>query len=151
MKNVEILLRDRVEHLGHCGDVVRVAPGFARNYLFPSGLAVAATPENKRLMDRRRDRLDAEDAARAAELDAVVARLNGVTVKTSGKAEESGSLYGSVNAAKIAELLTAAGHSVEEKSVRLDAPLKTVGEHNVRVHVYADAYAEVRVQIVAEE
>jgi len=147
---VEVLLRENLENLGKCGDVVEVAPGFARNYLLPRKLAIQANEENKKAMLRRRARLDAEDAAKAKETLARVEVLNGVVLKTSGRADEGGHLYGSVNASQIAALLVAAGHAVVEKDVRLDAPLKTVGTHAVKIHVHGDALAEVKVEVAAD-
>jgi large subunit ribosomal protein L9 len=147
---VEVLLRENLKDLGRCGDVVSVAPGYARNYLLPRRLAIQANEENKRAMMNRRARLDAEEAERAKVTSAKVAALAGVALKTSGRADESGHLYGSVNAAQIAALLAAAGHAVAEKDVRLEAPLKTVGTHTVRVHVHADTFAEVKVEVAAE-
>lgn len=151
MRNrVEVLLRENVQDLGRCGDVVQVAPGFARNYLLPRKLAIEASEDNKRAMARRRVRLDAEEARRTEETRVRVEALAGVVVKTSGRADEGGHLYGSVNAAKIAELLHAAGHAVAERDVRLEAPLKTAGRHTVKVHVHGEAFAEIRVEVEAE-
>jgi len=150
MKQVELLLRDNVPHLGRCGDIVKMSPGFARNFLVPKRLAVQATEDNRRAMERRRVRLDAEDAARMAEIAATVEQLSGVTVKTALRADENGHLYGSLNAGGIVELLAGAGHGVEEKQVRLAAPIKEVGEHGVDVHVHGDQHATVTVVIEAD-
>ena len=147
---VEVLLRENVGNLGRCGDVVQVAPGYARNYLLPRKLAIQATEDNKRAMLRRRSRLDADDARRAKETLARVETLMGVVLKTSGRADESGHLFGSVNAGRISELLASAGHAVAEEDVRLDAPLKAVGIHSVRIHVHGDTFAEIRIQVEAE-
>jgi len=136
MKNLEVLLRDDIDTLGKCGDVVRVRTGYARNYLFPYGKAVVATPENTRLMQRRRVRLDAEAAVRNAELDQFVAALAGISITTSGKADEKGHLFGSVSAGQIVALLDAQGFKIEEKHVRLDAPIRQVGDHKVTIHVH---------------
>jgi len=149
-KKVEVLLRENIEDVGRCGDLVQVAPGFARNYLLPRKLAIEANEENKRAMLRRRARLDAEDAAQVAELQVRVAALSGVVLRTSGRADESGHLYGSVNAKDIAALLHAAGQRFEEKDVRLDAHLKALGPHTVRVHVHGETFAEIRVEVSAE-
>src|SRR5262245_56402055 len=111
---VEVLLREHVSNLGRCGDVVQVAPGYARNYLLPRKLAIQATDDNKRAMLRRRARLDAEEAKKAKETLARVETLAAVVLKTSGKADETGHLFGSVNAARISELLAEAGHAVLE-------------------------------------
>lgn len=148
-KNIEVLLRDHVDALGECGDVVRVRSGYARNYLLPLGLATEATPENKKLMERRRVKLDAVAAIKNAEMDAWIAQLAGTVVTTTERADAQGHLFGSVNAAAIVGLLAAAGHKVEEKNVRLEAPLKTVGEHTVKIHVHKDRNAEVKVVIAA--
>jgi large subunit ribosomal protein L9 len=147
---IEVLLRENLKNLGRCGDVVTVAPGYARNYLLPRRLAIHANDENKRAMLSRRARLDAEEAQLAKVTLAKVAALAGVVLKTSGRADEGGHLFGSVNAAQIAALLAAAGHAVAEKDVRLEAPLKNLGTHSVRIHVIADTFAEVKVEVAAE-
>lgn len=147
-KNIEVLLRDHVQALGECGDIVKVRTGFARNYLLPFGLATEATPENKKLMDRRRIKLDALAAVKNAEMDAWIAKLGAVELTTTERADDEGHLFGSVNAAAITALLAAAGHKVEEKNVRLDAALKTVGEHKVKLHVHGDRFAEIVVKVV---
>lgn len=150
-RKTEVLLRENLKDLGKCGDVVKVAPGYARNYLLPRKLATDASDENKKLMARRRVRLDAEEAKRDAEIDARVTKLSGLVLQTSGKADEGGHLYGSVSSATIVELLHKAGHGAfTEKDVRLDAPLKSVGEHAVKLHVFGDRYADVKVSIQAE-
>jgi large subunit ribosomal protein L9 len=150
-KKTEVLLRENLKHLGKCGDVVKVAPGYARNYLVPRRLATEATTENKKLMARRRVRLDAEETVRNAEIDARVASLAGIVLKTTGKADGGGHLYGSVSAGQIVGLLHAAGHgAVTEKDVRIDTPLKSVGTHTVKLHVFGDRYADVQVAIEAE-
>jgi large subunit ribosomal protein L9 len=151
MKNVEVLLRERVENLGRCGDVVRVATGYARNYLLPQRLAVPATEDNKRQIVRRAARMAADDAARDEAIAATVQALSALELTTSQKADEGGHLYGSVSVATVVELAAAAGHKVEEKSVRLDAPIKTVGLHKVPVHVHANQVAHISLTVAATE
>lgn len=150
MKTVEVLLRDHVENLGKCGDVVRVKAGFARNYLLPNRIAVQATEDNKRVMARRRERLDIEEAARSAEIAERVASFEGVVLKTTVKADDNGHLYGSVNAAAVGELLRATGREFDDKDVRLDQPIRAVGDHKVRLHIHGDHYAEVTVTVEPE-
>ncbi len=148
MKSIEVLLRDKVENLGHCGDVVKVAAGYARNYLLPKRLAITATAENKKMMARRRSRIDLEIAARSAEVQKRVDALAGVKIETTVKADDHGRLYGSVNASAIAELVTAKGFAIVDKDVRLEnGPIKTVGEHRVPIHVQDDRYAEVMLTV----
>ena len=149
-RKTEVLLRDHVKDLGRCGDVVRVTAGFARNYLLPRRIAVSATDDNKRAMQRRRTRLDAEEAVRNAEIDARIAAVSGIVVTTSGKADESGHLYGSVNAVTVVELLAKSGHAFQEKDVRLDAPIKAIGTHAVKLHVFGDRFATIQVVVEAE-
>jgi len=149
-QKVEVLLRDHVKSLGRCGDVVRVPLGYARNYLLPRRIAVQANDDNKRAMVRRRAILDLEEAERNAEIQARIGALSGVVVKTTGKADENGHLFGSVNAAAIGELLRKARHGVEDKAVRLDAPIKTVGTHKVKIHIHGDEHAEIAVEVEKE-
>ena len=150
MRNVEVLLRENITDLGRCGDVVKVRAGYARNYLLPKRLAVPATEDNRRLMLRRRAQLDAEEAVRSQELDARVSALAALALETVQKADENGHLYGSVNAATLAELIRAAGFELDDGDVRLEAPIKTVGTHAVRVHMHGERYAEVSVEVRAE-
>ncbi|MAE29451.1 MAG: 50S ribosomal protein L9 [Planctomycetota bacterium] len=151
MKNVEVLLRDYVENLGRCGDVVKVASGYARNYLLPTKLAVPATDDNKKLMERRRARLDAEEAAHLAEIEARVAALSAIAVRTVENVDENGHLYGSVNAATICALAAESGYELDEKHVRLpEGPIRQAGEHSVRLHVHGEHFAEISVTVVGE-
>jgi large subunit ribosomal protein L9 len=150
MRTVELLLRDRVEHLGRCGDVVNVAAGYARNYLLPRRLAIAATEENKRMLSRRTERLLVEEAAQIAEFTARAEALSKVTLKTVEKCDARGHLYGSVSAARVAEFLSEAGYPCDEKHVRLAKALKLVGEHGVQVHLHAEVSAEITLCIEGE-
>lgn len=147
MRNVELLLRENVTDLGRCGDLVRVRAGFARNYLLPRKLAVPATDDNKRLMLRRRAQLDQLETARKQELEARADALGQLLLTTSQRADEGGQLYGSVNAAAIAELARSAGFALEPHDVRLEAPIKSLGRHTVRVHVQGERYAELTLDV----
>lgn len=149
MKNVTILLRENVKDLGMVGDVVTVAAGYARNYLLPSRSAVQATPENVKMMERRRARMLAEMAAKEEQIAEQIAAFGKLKLVATEKADESGSLYGSVTAARIAELLSEAGHPMEEKSVRLEEPIKTLGTHEVPVHLFGEHYAGIQVVVEA--
>jgi large subunit ribosomal protein L9 len=148
-KMVEVLLRDNVKNLGKCGDIVKVSPGYARNFLLPRRVAITANEDNKKAMIRRRALLDVEEAKRDAEVQVRVDSLNGIMVMTKVKADEHGHLYGSVNAANVVEMLARAGHKYEEKAVRME-PIKEVGTHPVKVHVHGDRFAEVKVVVEAE-
>ena len=143
MKSVTVLLRDDVKNLGRCGDVVKVAAGYARNYLLPRRIAVQATDDNVKMMERRRQELALQEAARVADAEKSVQALSAVTLKTAEKADENGHLFGSVNAATVAKLLTDAGFPIEERRVRLEHPIKTVGTHVVPVHLRDEFNADV--------
>jgi len=149
-KSMKVLLRENVADLGKVGDLVRVSAGYARNFLLPRKLAIDATQQNVAVMAKRRARQDAEEAQRDEEYKAAVERLAGVSVSIAERADDTGSLYGSVGAAAIARALADAGHRVEERQVRLEHPLKTVGEHEVVVHVHGDFEAKVTVVVSAQ-
>jgi len=150
MSSTKVLLRDNVANLGKVGDVVNVAAGYARNFLYPRGLAIIASPDNVKVMARKRARQDAVEAQRMAEYQVVAARIQGVRVEIDAKADETGSLYGSVSAAQIVAKLAASGHTIEERQVRLEHPLKSVGEHAVPVHVHGDLDVTITVVVVAQ-
>ena len=150
MRDTEVLLREHVKDLGRCGDIVTVAAGFARNYLLPRRLAVQATEENKRVMERRRVRLEAEEVALIADITQRKEALSRVVIKTTEKADDHGHLYGSVGGARIAELLSGMGFPCSEGQVRIDKALKAVGEHQVEIHIHGDHSAVLTVEITAE-
>ncbi len=150
MKNLKVLLRENVDSLGRIGEVVRVRTGYARNYLFPYKLAVEATEDNMRLMERRRVRFEAEEEAREAQITARIEALGKVTLSVVEKADPSGTLYGSVGAATIARLLAQAGVPTDERDVRLEEPIKSVGTHEIPIHVYGEHYAGIQIVVEAE-
>lgn len=150
MKKVQVLLRENVDNLGRCGDVVNVAAGFARNYLVPRNMVVPATPENVKTMQRRKARLGAEDEAILADVKARIEALNALTLFTSGRADENGQLFGSVSGGAVARLLSERGFETEEHNVRLDQPIRTTGSHDVTIHVHGDHSAVVKVEVAAE-
>lgn len=148
MKNVKVLLREKVEHLGGIGDIVAVAPGYARNYLLPRRLATEATEDNVKAMQRRRERYEADLVAREAEINERIEALGRLTLRTAQKADENGHLYGSVNASVVATLLVQAGFEAQERDVRLEEPIKTIGSHEVPIHIRDEHYGGV--QLIVE-
>lgn len=149
MRKIQVLLRENVPDLGTIGDVVNVAPGYARNYLIPRKVAISATPENVKMMERRRVRYEAGEAARAAEVEVRIAALGRVRLTTSQKADETGTLYGSVNAQAVVQMLAKHGFQLDERDVRLDEPIKTVGEHEVPIHIHGEHYASIQLVVEA--
>jgi len=150
MKNLQVLLRENVPSLGHIGEVVRVRQGYARNYLLPRKLAVDATPENVRLMERKRVRVEADEKAREAQISARLDALGKITLRVVEKADASGTLYGSVAASTIVKLLAKAGVQVEEKDIRLEEPIKSVGSHEIPIHVWGEHYAGIQIVVESE-
>jgi large subunit ribosomal protein L9 len=147
---IEVILREDVRTLGRAGEMVRVKPGYARNYLLPKGLAFEATEGNKkRIAAETRARTSRNEAERT-EAQRVAATLAGVTLKLSGKAGEEGKLFGSVTSQDIADALERQGHVVDKRRIELEHPIKTVGEHAVSVRLHPEVNAEVRVSVVAE-
>ena len=150
MKNLQLLLRENVPSLGHIGEIVRVRQGYARNYLVPRKLAVEATPENVRAMEKRRVRAEVEEKAREAQISARIEVLGKITLSVVEKADASGTLYGSVGPATIVKLLARAGVETEEKDIRLEEPIKSVGTHEVPIHVFGEHYAGIQIVVEAE-
>ncbi|MYG81734.1 MAG: 50S ribosomal protein L9 [Gemmatimonadetes bacterium] len=149
---MRLILREAVEHLGGPGDLVRVKPGYARNYLIPQGLAYRATEANvRRIEEERRIR---EEQARRAYLEAnrQASRLEGVTLHFTARASEEGTLFGSVTARDILERAEEAelGFELDKRSIELDEPIKSLGEHVVQVRLPAGVETEVRVIVEAE-
>jgi large subunit ribosomal protein L9 len=136
--------------LGGESDQVKVAAGYARNYLFPRKLAVDATPENVRLMERRRVRVETEEKEREAQISARIETLGKIMLSVVEKADASGTLYGSVGAATIVKLLARAGVEAEEKDIRLEEPIKSVGTHEVPIHIWGEHYAGIQIVVEAE-
>ncbi len=148
---IEVILRDDVKSLGKAGELVRVRPGYARNYLLPQGLAYEATEGNRK-------RIAAETRARAARLaaekdgaEALAARLNAVTLALAGNAGEEGKLFGSITASDIATALKAQGFEVDRRRIDLDHPIKSLGEHVVPIRLHPEVEANVRVTVTPAE
>ena len=150
MARVELMLRENLRHLGKVGDMVSVAPGYARNFLLPRGLAAPATAENRRVLARKRARQDAEEAARNAELAARASALEGMVLQTTERSDEKGHLYGSVNAARIAELLNEQGFEIGDDSIRMEAAIKDSGTHEVELHLFGETTVNVTVEVTGE-
>ena len=149
-KNTQVILRAEVEDLGHAGDVVEVAPGYARNYLLPRGLAYAANDANVRRVEHEkrkyRERLQ-QEMVQAEEAAAV---LSGVEITFQMMAADEGQLYGSVSAADIAQKLAAAGHEVGRQQIKLDPPIKALGEYEVPIRLHPEVLTHVQVRVERE-
>jgi large subunit ribosomal protein L9 len=147
---IEVILREDIKTLGRAGEMVRVKPGYARNYLLPQGLAYEATEGNrKRIAAETRARANRNQAERA-EAERFAATLRDVTLPLSRKAGEEGKLFGSITSQDIADALARAGHTVDRRRIELEHPIKTIGEHMVPVRLHPEVHAELRVTVVAE-
>ena len=147
---MEVILRDDVRSLGKAGELVRVKPGYARNYLLPQGLAYEATEGNRLLGITGRKARSARLASEKTSAEAFAQTLGALTLTIPGKAGEEGKLFGSVTAADIAEAIAAQGHEVDRRRIELDQPIRHVGEHTVAVRLHPEVHADVRVTVVAE-
>jgi len=148
---MEVILLEKIEHLGAMGDRVRVKPGYGRNYLIPKGKAASATPENIAAFEARRAELEKAAADSLARAQARRDQLDGLVVCLSAKAGDEGKLFGSVGTVDIAHAVSDAGVKVERNEIRLpNGPLRQVGEHVVHLHLHSDVNVEIKIVVDAE-
>jgi large subunit ribosomal protein L9 len=147
MPAVELILLQRVEKLGQMGEVVRVKPGFARNFLLPQKKAVRANKENLSRFDQQRAHLEAQNLKRREEAERVAERVQGLSVVIIRQAGESGSLYGSVSSRDIAEATSAAGLQVTRSQIILPHPIKSLGIATVQVVLHPEVSIPVLVNV----
>jgi large subunit ribosomal protein L9 len=144
---MQIILLERVEKLGHIGDVVTVKDGFARNFLLPNKKALRANEANRKVFEANRERIVAENAAKRVEAEKESKTLEGVSVTLIRQASNTGQLYGSVAVRDIIESLNADGHKVTKAQVVLDKPIKAIGLYEVRVALHAEVAVTVKVNV----
>lgn len=147
---IELILKEEVEHLGERGDIVKVAPGYARNYLLPRKLALAVTAGNRKQVEYEKKIAAARLAEARAVAQALATRFAQVEVVVTRKAGENQQLFGSVTAADIAEALAAQGFDVDKRRIQLGDPIKQVGEQQVPIKLHRDVTASVKVVVAAE-
>jgi len=146
-----VILRENVENLGRIGDVVNVSTGFARNYLIPNKMVMVADEGNKKMIDNQKKVLEKKRLAARSISEASAKKLADVSVKISRKTGEQDKLFGSVNQSDISDALKKAGHSIEKRMIKLDAPIKALGVHSVIVNFDHEVEAAVKVYVVKEE
>jgi large subunit ribosomal protein L9 len=147
---MEVILREHVDNLGRRGEVVKVADGYARNYLLPRKLALLATEGNKQQIERERAKFEAREAEEKKVVEAVAERLATVEVVIARKVGETEVLYGSVTAADIVQALATKGFDVDKRKVQLGEPLKKVGDVTVPVKLHREVTVPLKVRVVAE-
>jgi large subunit ribosomal protein L9 len=147
---MEVILREDIEKLGHRGEVVKVAPGYARNFLLPKKLAVAATASNKKIVEQERDAYLRREAKAKNEAEDLGRMLAKVVITITQRAGEEGHLFGSVTAKDIADGLERQNYTIDRRKIQLEDPIKNVGEYKVPVRLHRDVTAEVTVNVAAE-
>ena len=145
---VELLLAETVENVGNQGEIIRVKPGFARNYLLPHGLATVATEANKMMVERHRARQDEIAVVRLKETRQMAEKVREYSVTIEANANEEGHLYGSVLAVDISKALKKAGYAVEAEHVKLEGALKELGMYTVKLQFHTDVGVEIKVWVV---
>jgi large subunit ribosomal protein L9 len=148
---MEVILREDIEKLGARGQVVKVAPGYARNFLLPKRLAVLATDSNKKIVEQEREAYLRREAKAKNEAEDLGKLVSGVTLTIARKAGEEGHLFGSVTAQDIVDALAAQKFTIERRKVQLDEPIKNVGEYKVPIRLHREVTADITVNVVAEE
>lgn len=153
MSVMEVILLERIESLGQMGDVVKVKPGFARNYLLPQKKAMRATKTNLDYFATQRAQLEAQNLKRREDAQSVAGKMDNVSVVILRQAGETGQLYGSVSTRDIATAVTEAGYTVDRRQIMLDQPIKSLGLYKTRVALHPEVVIQVTVNVAqsAEE
>jgi large subunit ribosomal protein L9 len=144
---VDLILLERVENLGQMGQLVKVKPGFARNYLLPQKKALRATKENLAYFESQRAQLEANNLHRKSEATEIAGKVEGLSVVVVRQAGESGQLYGSVSARDIADAVTDAGFTIEKGQVVLERPIKSLGLHSVRIALHPEVSVAIKANV----
>ncbi len=148
---MEVILRDHVEHVGERGEIVKVADGYARNYLLPRNLALPATDANRKRVERERKIVEAREAEERGAANAIATRLGALEVAITRRVGENDQLYGSVTNADIADALKVKGFEIDRRKILLPDPLKALGETTVPIKLHRDVTAQVKISVVKED
>src|SRR5499426_2633190 len=147
---MEVILREHVDNLGKRGEIVKVADGYARNYLLPRKLALPATDGNRKHVERERKIVEARESQEKAQAEAIAARLAAVDITIARRVGETDQLYGSVTAVDIADYLKTKGFEIDRRKLILPEPIKTIGEHTVPLKLHREVTAPLKVKVVKE-
>ena len=148
---MDVILREDIEKLGSRGEMVKVAPGYARNFLLPKKLAVQANAANKKIVEQERQSHLRKEAKHKTEAEDLSRLLTGVSVTIVQKAGENDQLFGSVTSKDVGDALAAKNFTIDRRKIQLDEPIKQLGEYKVPVRLHKDVTAEVTVVVVKEE
>jgi large subunit ribosomal protein L9 len=148
---MEVILRQDVEKLGSRGQVVKVASGYARNFLLPNKIAVPATDANRKIVEQERQAHVRKEAKQKGEAEVLANMVNGVSLTIAQKAGENDQLFGSVTSKDIAEGLAAQHFEIDRRKIQMDEPIKQLGDYKIPVRLHKDVTAEIAVHVVKEE
>jgi large subunit ribosomal protein L9 len=147
---MEVILREHVDNLGKRGDLVKVADGYARNYLLPRKMALLATEGNKKVIEREKVKFDAKEAEEQGVAQAIADRLASVEIEIARRVGETDALFGSVTNGDIAESLAAKGFDIDRRKIQLPEPIKKLGDYAVPVKLHRDVIVNLKVKVGAE-
>jgi large subunit ribosomal protein L9 len=144
---MDVILLERVEKLGNIGDVVKVKDGFARNFLLPNKKALRSNDANRKVFEKNRERIVADNAARRGEAENEAKTIDGITLTLIRQSSNTGQLYGSVAVRDLLELLESEGHKVPKSSIVLNKPIKAIGVYDVKVALHAEVTVTIKVNV----
>ena len=145
---MDVILRAAIDQLGEPGEIVKVSPGYGRNFLLPRGLAYEATPGNRKRIEQERARLEAAESTRKAAAGEIAAKIEQVQLTFSARVGEEGKLFGSITATDIAQQLEAQGFHVEKRMIELHEPIKALGVYKVPIRLHAGVHPEIKVWVI---
>ncbi len=148
---MKVILKEDIPKLGRMGETVQVARGYGRNYLIPQGKAIQATSKNMKALEHERMLIQRKADLARKEAEGLAGKIRGLTLTLTRKVVEEDKLYGSVSVSDISQALEEAGVEIERKLIKLDEPIKSLGEFKVSIKVYHDVTAELTVQVVKED
>ena len=147
---MEIILREHVEHLGKRGEIVKVADGYARNYLLPRKLALPVTDGNRKHVERERKIMETRESEEKGQAEAMGARLNAIDIVIARRVGDTEQLYGSVTSSDIADFLKSKGFEIDRRKLILPEPIKAIGEHTVPLKLHREVTIPLKVRVVKE-
>ena len=147
---MEVILRQHVDNLGRRGEIVKVADGFARNYLLPRKLALLATTGNRKHVERERKIMESREAEEKGSAEAIATRLTDIDIAIARRVGDTGQLYGSVTASDIVDFLKSKGFEVDRRKLILPEPLKALGEYDVPLKLHREVTVPLKVKVVKE-
>jgi large subunit ribosomal protein L9 len=147
---MKVILKEDVHGLGKAGQIINVKDGYARNFLFPKGLALVADEKNMRLLEYQKKKFEEQAKKKRQDAESIAERLTGIQITIKSKAGEDQKLFGSITSKDIAEALQKEGFSIERKQIMISEPIKRLGEYEVEVKLHSNINAKLKINVVAE-